>query len=54
MAKKTSAATEHIFKSGFPTTVTSRNAYDEADLQRAVTAYRFWYPRLSRSNSTTN
>jgi hypothetical protein len=29
MATKTSAATEHIFKSGFPTTVTSRNSYDE-------------------------
>lgn len=32
---------------GFPSAESSRRANDEADLQRAVTAYRFWYPTVS-------
>lgn len=35
------------FVRGYPTTQTSRAARDAADIQRAVTAYRFWYPTVS-------
>lgn len=35
------------FVRGYPTPPTSRAARDEADFQRAVTAYRFWYPTVS-------
>ncbi len=32
---------------GFPTGVAAQRAFDEQDFQRAVTAYRFWYPTVS-------
>ncbi|GAB2665925.1 DUF1254 domain-containing protein [Prescottella soli] len=32
---------------GFPTPDTAARARDDADFQRAVTAYRFWYPTVS-------
>jgi hypothetical protein len=32
---------------GFPTPDDSRKARDDADYERAVTAYRFWYPSVS-------
>jgi hypothetical protein len=35
------------FKGGFPTPDEARKARDDADYQRAVTAYRFWYPTVS-------
>lgn len=35
------------FMRGYPTPQTSRAARDDADFQRAVTAYRFWYPTVS-------
>jgi hypothetical protein len=35
------------FKGGFPTPETVRKAYDDADLNRAVQAYRFFYPTVS-------
>ncbi len=35
------------FKAGFPTTETAATAHADAALQRAVTAYRFWYPTVS-------
>jgi hypothetical protein len=35
------------FRGGFPTPDEARKARDEADYQRAVTAYRFWYPTIS-------
>ncbi|MBS7811858.1 DUF1254 domain-containing protein [Roseococcus pinisoli] len=35
------------FERGYPTAETSRLLRDEADMQRAVTAYRFWYPTVS-------
>jgi hypothetical protein len=38
---------EYTFKGGFPTPDTIRAAYDEADLNRAVQAYRFFYPTVS-------
>lgn len=47
MATTTRAATEYNFKGGYPTAETIRKADDEADFQRAVTAYRFWYPTVS-------
>jgi hypothetical protein len=33
--------------SGFPTPDAAKKARDDADFQRAVTAYRFWYPTVS-------
>ena len=35
------------FERGFPTADTAKKAYDEADLNRAVEAYRFFYPTVS-------
>jgi hypothetical protein len=37
----------YTFDQGYPTAETSAKAYDDADLQRAITAYRFWYPTVS-------
>ncbi|HXJ88424.1 MAG TPA: DUF1254 domain-containing protein [Candidatus Binatia bacterium] len=38
---------EYTFKNGFPTRETAERAYDAADLNRAVEAYRFFYPTVS-------
>src|SRR6201992_1757915 len=35
------------FEGGFPTPETVQRAYDDADLVRAITAYRFFYPSVS-------
>src|SRR6516162_3957365 len=35
------------FKGEFPTPDQAQKARDDADYQRAVTAYRFWYPTVS-------
>lgn len=35
------------FKGGFPTPETIRQAYDDADLARAIEAYKFFYPSVS-------
>jgi hypothetical protein len=35
------------FERGYPTVATTEQARDDADLQRAMTAYRFWYPAVS-------
>lgn len=35
------------FKQGYPTAEAAKAAQDDADFQRAVTAYRFWYPTVS-------
>jgi hypothetical protein len=35
------------FKGGFPPPDEAQKARDDADYQRAVTAYRFWYPTVS-------
>jgi hypothetical protein len=35
------------FERGYPTPETASRARDNADFQRAVTAYRFWYPTVS-------
>jgi hypothetical protein len=35
------------FEHGYPTEDAAQRARDDADFQRAVTAYRFWYPAVS-------
>src|SRR4051812_34807182 len=35
------------FVGGYPTEATIEKAYDEADLNRAIQAYRFFYPTVS-------
>jgi hypothetical protein len=35
------------FERGFPTPEATQQARDDADYQRALTAYRFWYPTVS-------
>ena len=35
------------FQGGYPTPNTVRNAYDDADLVRAIQAYKFFYPTVS-------
>ena len=37
----------YAFVRGFPTDETIRNAYDDADLNRAIQAYKFFYPTVS-------
>ena len=37
----------HQFDGGFPTADTIQRAYDDGDLVRAITAYRFFYPSVS-------
>jgi hypothetical protein len=41
------AQDRYPFKEGFPTPDATQKARDDADFQRAVTAYRFWYPTVS-------
>jgi len=43
----TSAETAYPFERGFPAGDTAQRAYDDADLFRAVEAYRFFYPTVS-------
>ena len=39
--------TPYAFERGYPTAATTQQARDDADFQRAVTTYRFWYPTVS-------
>src|SRR5262252_1739814 len=41
------AASEYTYEGGYPTSETVTRAKNESDLDRAVTAYRFWYPAIS-------
>ena len=41
------ADTASEFKGGFPPPETAQRIYDEADLNRAIAAYRFFYPNIS-------
>ena len=41
------ADTEYAFEGGYPTPATVQRAYDDADLNRAVQAYRFFFPTVS-------
>ncbi|MEP9375963.1 DUF1254 domain-containing protein [Aquabacter sp. CN5-332] len=47
MAQTAPAASPYAFEKGYPTAQAAKQAYDDADFQRAVTAYRFWYPTVS-------
>ncbi|HXO67877.1 MAG TPA: DUF1254 domain-containing protein [Bradyrhizobium sp.] len=40
-------AQEYEFKGGYPTPETVQKAYDDADLARAIQAYKFFYPTVS-------
>jgi hypothetical protein len=37
----------YAFERGFPTDATIRQAYDDADLNRAIQSYKFFYPTVS-------
>lgn len=37
----------YVFNGGFPTEETIQKAYDDADLARAIQAYKFFYPTVS-------
>jgi hypothetical protein len=39
--------TGYTFQRGYPTSQTVQSARNDADFQRAVIAYRFWYPAVS-------
>jgi hypothetical protein len=41
------AAAQYQFERGYPDSASAQRAYDEADLNRAVAAYRFFYPTVS-------
>jgi hypothetical protein len=43
----TGEAGGYTFARGYPTGDTSRRAYDDADLERAIQAYKFFYPTVS-------
>jgi hypothetical protein len=40
-------SSEYTFKGGYPTADTIRKVYDDADLSRAIEAYKFFYPTVS-------
>jgi hypothetical protein len=42
-----SYAQDYTFERGFPSGDISQRARDDADFQRAIIAYRFWYPTVS-------
>jgi len=43
----TDGTSGYAFPGGYPTQETRQRAYDEADLNRAIMAYRFFYPSVS-------
>jgi hypothetical protein len=46
-AASSALAQDYEFKGGYPTPETVQKAYDDMDLNRAVQAYRFFYPTVS-------
>ena len=38
---------EYTFHGGYPTPQTAQKAYDDSDLNTAITAYKFFYPTVS-------
>jgi hypothetical protein len=42
-----SFAQDYPFSKGYPTSAAAARAQDDTDYQRAITAYRFWYPTVS-------
>ncbi len=47
MADRPTEADRYTFEGGFPSPETIQTAYDDADLNRAVQAYRFFFPTVS-------
>ena len=47
VAASSALAQDYEFKGGYPTPETVQKAYDDADLTRAIQAYRFFYPTVS-------
>src|SRR5690349_338100 len=47
MSSQSPATRERAFERNFPTEQAARKVYDEQDLQRAIEAYRFFYPTVS-------
>lgn len=45
--KRPADKTPYKFAAGFPTPEATQRARDDVDYQRALTAYRFWYPTVS-------
>jgi hypothetical protein len=45
--KAASTTSEYVFNNGYPAPATAQYAYDDADLSRAIEAYRFFYPTVS-------
>ena len=41
------ATAQYQFKDGYPTPETTQRVGDDADMWRAIIAYRFWYPTVS-------
>src|SRR5262249_60030137 len=41
----------HAFAHGYPTLASARSIHDQQDLQRAMEAYRFFYPTVSMEGS---
>jgi hypothetical protein len=46
-AKRRASSAAYKFNGGYPSPHTVQRAYDEADLNRAIMAYRFFYPTVS-------
>jgi len=46
-ASASSGAEGYEFEGGYPTEATIQKAYDDADLNRAIQAYKFFYPTVS-------
>ena len=46
-AMSSAFAQDYEFKDGYPTSEAAQKVHDDADYQRAITAYRFWYPAVS-------
>jgi len=47
LAVSEALAQDYKFKGGYPTSTATKKALEDADYQRAITAYRFWYPAVS-------
>lgn len=47
LAASTAFAQDYKFNGGYPAVDTAQSAYDEADLDRAVDVYKFFYPTVS-------
>lgn len=45
----TTLACVYVFEGGYPTPETVQRAYDDADLNRAVQVYRFFFPTVAVS-----